>query len=195
MRSEHVTQSCSTLCDPLSVGFSRQEYWSGLSCPPPGDLPNPGIEPGSPALQADSSPSEPPEKPKGKCVVMTSTRVGMPGPQTHLGFLSGSHLWVQGSGCNPQHTVLASKPDQGCRPTSGHTADLPTTHSPGHSAPTAFSLSAFSTLCLDLAIPARQQGPHGDPTSQSPCFQRPAAAQQSSITRWSRDSRTTLTPG
>ena len=43
--------------------FSRQEYWSGLPCPPPGDLPNPGIEPRSPELQADSLPSEPPEKP------------------------------------------------------------------------------------------------------------------------------------
>ena len=41
---------------PLSVGFSRQEYWSGLPCTPPGDLPDPGIEPGSRALQADSSP-------------------------------------------------------------------------------------------------------------------------------------------
>ena len=42
---------------PLSMGFSRQEYWSGLPCPPPGDLPHPRIEPGSPvapALQADS---------------------------------------------------------------------------------------------------------------------------------------------
>ena len=38
---------------PLSMKFSRQEYWSGLPCPSPGDLPNPGIEPGSPALQAD----------------------------------------------------------------------------------------------------------------------------------------------
>ena len=44
-------------------GFSRQEYWSGLPCPPPGDLPDPGIEPGSPALQADSLPSKPPGKP------------------------------------------------------------------------------------------------------------------------------------
>ena len=43
-------------------GFSRQEYWSGLSCPALGDLPNPGIKPGSPALQADSLPSEPPGK-------------------------------------------------------------------------------------------------------------------------------------
>ena len=44
---------------PLSMGFSRQEYWSGLPFPPPGDLPNPGIEPWCPALQADSLPSEP----------------------------------------------------------------------------------------------------------------------------------------
>ena len=49
---------------PLSMGFSRQEYWSGLPFPSPGDLPDPGIKPGSPALQADSLPSEPPEKPK-----------------------------------------------------------------------------------------------------------------------------------
>ena len=44
------------------MGVSRQEYWSGLPCPPPGDLPHPGIEPTSPALQADSSPSESPEE-------------------------------------------------------------------------------------------------------------------------------------
>ena len=44
---------------PLSMGFSRQEYWSGLPFPSPGDLPNLGIEPGYPALQADASPPEP----------------------------------------------------------------------------------------------------------------------------------------
>ena len=44
---------------PLSMEFSRQEYWNGLPCPPAGDLPNPGIEPRSPALQVDSLPSEP----------------------------------------------------------------------------------------------------------------------------------------
>ena len=43
---------------PLFMGFSRKEYWSGLPFPSPGDLPDPGIEPGSPALQADSLPSE-----------------------------------------------------------------------------------------------------------------------------------------
>ena len=46
-----------------SMGFSRQEYWSGLSFPSPGDLPNPGTEPRSPVLQADDLTSEPPGKP------------------------------------------------------------------------------------------------------------------------------------
>ena len=45
-------------------GFSRQEYWSGLSFPPPGNLPDPGIEPRSLTFQADSLPSEPPGKPR-----------------------------------------------------------------------------------------------------------------------------------
>ena len=66
-----VTQLCLILCDPLrtiahqaplSMELSRQEYWSGLPCPSPGDLSDPGIEPGSPALQADSLLSEPPRK-------------------------------------------------------------------------------------------------------------------------------------
>ena len=50
---------------PPSMGFSRQECWSRLPFPSPGDLPNPGIEPWSPTLQADASPSEPPGKPHG----------------------------------------------------------------------------------------------------------------------------------
>ena len=48
---------------PLSMEFSRQECWSGLPFSCPGDLPDPGIEPGSPAFQADSLPTEPPGKP------------------------------------------------------------------------------------------------------------------------------------
>ena len=59
-----VAQSCPTLCDPmtvtrqapLSMEFSRQKYWSGLLFPSPEDLPDPGIKPTSPALQADSLP-------------------------------------------------------------------------------------------------------------------------------------------
>ena len=48
---------------PLSMRFSRQEYWNGLPFPSPGDLPDPGIRPGYPALQADSLPFEPLGKP------------------------------------------------------------------------------------------------------------------------------------
>ena len=66
-----ITKLCPTLATPWSVacrappslGFSRQEYWSGLPFPSPGDLPNPGIDPTSLALQADSLPSELPGKP------------------------------------------------------------------------------------------------------------------------------------
>ena len=74
-------QSCLTFCNPmdysatplrsskpphqapLSMEFSRQEYWNGLPFPPTGDFPNPEIDSRSPALQADSLPSEPPRKP------------------------------------------------------------------------------------------------------------------------------------
>ena len=62
---------------PLSMGFSRQEYWSGLPCPPLGDLPNPGIKPRSPTFQADSSPSEPPGKPKNTGVGSLSLLQGI----------------------------------------------------------------------------------------------------------------------
>ena len=71
-----VAQSCLTLCEPIDCnlpgssvhgdspwGFSRQEYWSGLPCPPAGDLPNPGIEHRSLALQVNSLPAELPGKP------------------------------------------------------------------------------------------------------------------------------------
>ena len=66
-----VAQSCLTMWSHglqpsrhlCPQGFSRQEYRSGLPCPPPGDLPNPGIKPRSPTLQADSLPSEPQVKP------------------------------------------------------------------------------------------------------------------------------------
>ena len=52
---------------PPSMGFSRQEYWSGLPFSSPGDLPNPGIEPRSPALEADALTCEPPGKPLNAC--------------------------------------------------------------------------------------------------------------------------------
>ena len=69
-----AAKSCLTLATPWTValqaplctGVSRQESWSGLPFPSPGDLPNPGIKSGPPALQADSLPSEPPRKPKSE---------------------------------------------------------------------------------------------------------------------------------
>ena len=71
--SAKLIQSCLTLWDPmdysptapLSMGFFRQEYWSGLPCPPPEDLPNPGIEesPVSPLLASGVFTTEPPRKP------------------------------------------------------------------------------------------------------------------------------------
>ena len=81
-RSEEKSLSCVRLFAtpwtvayqaPLSMEFSRQEYWSGLPFSSPGDLSDPRVEPGSPALQADSLPSEPPGNPQplregcGKC--------------------------------------------------------------------------------------------------------------------------------
>ena len=59
---------------PLFMEFSMQEYWSGLPCPSPGDLLNPGIEPGSPALQADSLLTEPPGKPFLYCVFYLTSK-------------------------------------------------------------------------------------------------------------------------
>ena len=58
---------------PLSMGFSRQEYWSGLPFPSPGDLPNPGIEPGFPTLEADTLTSEPPGKPSGTLSIRSNS--------------------------------------------------------------------------------------------------------------------------
>ena len=77
-----VTQSCPTFATPqivacqvpLSMGFSRQEYWSGLPFPSPGDLPDLGIEPRSPALQADFFPTEL----QGKLTIATINRTSFP---------------------------------------------------------------------------------------------------------------------
>ena len=59
---------------PPSMGFSRQEYWSGLPFPSPGDLSNPGIEPRFPALQADALTSEPPGEPWLSCLRLSCMR-------------------------------------------------------------------------------------------------------------------------
>ena len=80
-----VAQTCLTLCDPwtvahqapLSMGLLHVRILSGLPCPRPGDLPNPGIESRSPVLQADSLPSDPPGKPKNTGVGSLSLLQGI----------------------------------------------------------------------------------------------------------------------
>ena len=72
LQSCHFATQWTVACQaPLSMGFFRQEYYSGLPFPPPGDLPNPGTEPGSPASQADSLPSEPLGKPGENRILLT----------------------------------------------------------------------------------------------------------------------------
>ena len=65
------------------MGFSRQEYWSGMPFPSPGDLPDPGIEPKPPALRADALPSEPPGPTKDQTCTL------------HIGRQSPNHLTVR----------------------------------------------------------------------------------------------------
>ena len=86
---------------PLSMGFCQQDYWSGFPCPPPADLPNPGIEPRSPTLQADSLLSELPGKSKafgtslkkGKvCVYVCTPEYSLEGLLLKLQY-SGYLMW------------------------------------------------------------------------------------------------------
>ena len=78
---------------PLSMGFPRQEYWSGLPFPSPGDLPNPGIEPRSPALQADALTSEPPGKPVG--VYSYSKNISIPSLSVLFNIFKGLPWWLR----------------------------------------------------------------------------------------------------
>ena len=81
---------------PLFMGFSKQEYWTGLPCPPPGDLPNPGIKPVSSALQADSLLSETSGKPRFRGWVLLKHRshfFGSKYSSQGYGFSSG-RVWM-----------------------------------------------------------------------------------------------------
>ena len=97
-------QSYPTLCDPMDCstpgssihGFFRQEYWSGLPCLPPGDPPNPGIEPRFPALQVDSLPTESAGKPKNTGVGKLSFLQGIfPTQQLEWGLLHCRRILYQ----------------------------------------------------------------------------------------------------
>ena len=108
-QSNHCTVlSCSVMSNSLQLhglqparllcpwGFSRQEYWSGLPCPPPGNFPNPGIKPRSPAFQADSLLSEPPGKPKNTGVGSLCLLQGIfPTQESNRGFLHYRQILYQ----------------------------------------------------------------------------------------------------
>ena len=97
---------------PPSMEFSRQEYWSGLPFPSPEDLPNPGIEPGSPALQADALLSEPPQKTSQVALVRKNSpaKVG----DTRHGFDPWSGRSPGGGNGNPlQYSCLENSMDRG----------------------------------------------------------------------------------
>ena len=86
----------------LSMGFSRQEYWSGLPFPSPGDLPNPGIEPRSPTLQANALPSELPGKPHGLYTTLNpNPNPNSPSQNTGVGSLSLLQRIFPTQGSNP----------------------------------------------------------------------------------------------
>ena len=90
------------------MGFSRQEYWSGLPSPPPRALPNPGTEPRSPTLQADSLPSEPPGKPKNTSGYPIPLPGDLPDPGNHTGVscIAGRFLISWGSREAPSFLLL-----------------------------------------------------------------------------------------
>ena len=87
--------------DPLSVEFFRQEYWSGLPFPSPGDLPNSGTEPRSPALQADSLPSEPLEK--------LEERGNLSRCSGRYGLLNFGGVFIRGIPCSPSFSRVISR--------------------------------------------------------------------------------------
>ena len=101
---------------PLSMAFSRQDYWSGLPFSPPGDLPNPEIEPGSPALQADYLPSEP-ERTSGEKLIPNNARknLGIEAQRSGMVF-PRTHSWLMLYGllsCSPAPRDLTSAPLHG----------------------------------------------------------------------------------
>ena len=100
---------------PLSMVFSRQEYWSGLPFPSPGDLPNPGIKPMSPALQVRSSLSEPPVRPSLRQLHLpTSGEKNLCANVGDTGSIPGLERSPGGGHGNPlQYTCLENPMDRG----------------------------------------------------------------------------------
>ena len=108
---------------PSSMGFSRQEYWSGLPFPSAGDLPDPGIEPGSPTFQADALTFEPPGKPYISSVQFSSVAQSCPtlcdpmnrstpGLPVHhqLPEFTQTHIHRVGDAIQPSHPLSSPSP-------------------------------------------------------------------------------------
>ena len=101
-----------------SMEFSRPEYWSGEPLPSPGDLPNPGIEPRSPALQADSIPAEPQGKPKNTGVGSLSLLQGIfPTQESNWGLLCCRQILYQLSYQGSPFSSLAEAENNGNKAT------------------------------------------------------------------------------
>ena len=118
--------------DPLSMGFSRQEYWSGLPFPSPGDLPNPGIEPRSPALQADASPSKPLlqlSKPLIQFSIVGWSYV--PSLLFTWGQTMVEVVKIMATSFKRSHACIATLSDPSCA--AGHCWPTPLPETPGHS--------------------------------------------------------------
>ena len=121
------------------MGFSRQEYWCGLPCPPPGDLPNPGIKPKSsapPALQMDSLPSEPLGKPTTKVYSF---------PKSFQAFIT---LYRWSPRCMPQLCRGSSLPTASFAATV--TCPLLSLHSTHKSPPLKVSFASLSSNSTDM---------------------------------------------
>ena len=106
------TQSCPTLCNPVDYtvhGILQPEYWSGQPFPSSGYLPNPGMEPRSPALQADSLPAEPPRKAKNTGMGSLSLLQGIfPTQESNQGLLHCRQILYQLSyQGSPSHSVVS----------------------------------------------------------------------------------------
>ena len=133
-----VTQSCLTLCDPMdcsppgsSVHGDSPAKNTEVGCPPPGDLPNPEIEPRSPRLWADSLPFEPPEKPKNTGVGSLSLLQGIfPTQESNQGLLHCRWILYQLScqGIPPTYSATAKSLPTLCDPIDG---SLPGSPVPG----------------------------------------------------------------
>ena len=132
---------------PLSMGFFRQEYWSGLPFLSPGDGPRPGTEPGSPALQADSLPAEPQGKSSIR-VTLCDPVDGSPPGSPSLGF-SGREHW---SGLPFPSPVREREVAQSC-PTLREFVDC---SPPGSSVPGILRARTLEWAAIDYRVSSRQ---------------------------------------